>query len=78
MRADTRVATKRVLRALLKAIDLCVSNPEAVARRTVDGGNAPSYAYALGTLKDARFDRWREFDPEERCASMRCGCATSA
>ncbi len=57
------VATKRVLRALLKAVDRCVSEPEAVARRTVDGGFARSYDYALETLRDARFDRWREFDP---------------
>jgi NitT/TauT family transport system substrate-binding protein len=59
------VATKRVLRALLKAVDLCVSEPESVARRTVNGGFAQSYDYALETLSDARFDRWREFDPED-------------
>jgi NitT/TauT family transport system substrate-binding protein len=59
------LATKRVLRALLKAVDLCVSAPESVARRTVDGGFAQSYQYALETLSDARFDRWREFDPED-------------
>jgi NitT/TauT family transport system substrate-binding protein len=59
------VATKRVLRALLKAIDLCMSGPEAVARRMVDGGLALSYDHALRTLSDARFDRWREFDPED-------------
>jgi NitT/TauT family transport system substrate-binding protein len=58
-------ATKRVLRALLKAVDLCVSEPESVARRTVDGGFAQSYDYALQTLSDARFDRWRDFDPED-------------
>jgi NitT/TauT family transport system substrate-binding protein len=59
------VATKRVLRALLKAVDLCVSQPASVARRTVDGGFAASYDFALETLNDARFDRWREFDPED-------------
>jgi NitT/TauT family transport system substrate-binding protein len=59
------VATKRVLRAQLKAVDLCVSQPEAIARRTVDGGFALSYDHALRTLRDARFDRWREFDPED-------------
>jgi NitT/TauT family transport system substrate-binding protein len=66
------VATKRVLRALLKAVDVCVSEPESVARRMIDGGFAASYDYALRTLSDARFDRWREFDPRTRCASMRC------
>jgi NitT/TauT family transport system substrate-binding protein len=59
------VATKRVLRALLKAVDVCVSEPESVARRMIDGGFAASYDYALRTLSDARFDRWREFDPED-------------
>ena len=59
------IATKRVLRALLKAVDLCVSQPESVARRIVDGGFAQSYDHALRTLSDARFDRWREYDPED-------------
>ena len=30
------VATKRVLRAILKATDLCASEPERVAQRMVD------------------------------------------
>jgi NitT/TauT family transport system substrate-binding protein len=59
------IATKRVLRALLKAVDLCVSEPESIAQRMVDGGFAASYDHALRTLSDARFDRWREFDPED-------------
>jgi NitT/TauT family transport system substrate-binding protein len=59
------VATKRVLRALLKAVDVCVSEPESVARRMIDGGFAASYDHTLRTLSDARFDRWREFDPED-------------
>src|SRR5215831_15431270 len=32
------VATKRVLRAILKATDFCASDPAAVARQLVDGG----------------------------------------
>jgi NitT/TauT family transport system substrate-binding protein len=59
------IATKRVLRALLKAVDFCVSEPESVAQRMVDGGFAQSYDHALRTLNDAGFDRWREFDPED-------------
>ena len=47
------VATKRVLRAILKAADLCASEPERVARRLVDGGFTASYDlrydYALQT-----------------------------
>ena len=35
------VATKRALRAILKATDLCASEPTRVARRIVDGGFTP-------------------------------------
>jgi NitT/TauT family transport system substrate-binding protein len=59
------VATKRVLRALLKGVDFCVSQPELVARQMADGGFAANYDYALRTMSDARYDRWREFDPED-------------
>jgi NitT/TauT family transport system substrate-binding protein len=59
------VATKRVLRSILKAADLCVSDPEGVARQMVDRDFETSYDYALQTLKDIRYDRWREFDPED-------------
>lgn len=59
------VATKRVLRSILKAADLCVSDPERVAQQMVGRDFVPSYDYALQTLKDIRYDRWREFDPED-------------
>ena len=59
------VATKRVLRSILKAADLCVSDPQMVARQMVDREFMPSYDYALQTLKDIRYDRWRDFDPED-------------
>ncbi len=59
------VATKRVLRSILKAADLCVSNPQMVARQMIDRGFETSYDNALQTLKDIRYDRWREFDPED-------------
>lgn len=59
------VATKRVLRAVLKTVDLCASNPELVARQLVDRKFTDTYDHALEGLRDARFDRWREFDPED-------------
>jgi NitT/TauT family transport system substrate-binding protein len=58
------VATKRVLRAILKAADVCASNPALAARQLVDRGFLPSYDYALQTLNDVRYDRWRDYDPE--------------
>jgi NitT/TauT family transport system substrate-binding protein len=59
------VATKRVLRAILKAVDFCAAEPERAAQRLVDGGFTPRYAYALQTLTDLPYDRWREYDPED-------------
>ena len=37
------IATKRVLRALLKGADVCVSDPEMVARQIVDRGHTANY-----------------------------------
>jgi NitT/TauT family transport system substrate-binding protein len=62
---DHPVATKRVLRAILKAADLCAAQPERVARMLVDRGFAPRYDLALQTLNDVPYDRWREYDPED-------------
>jgi NitT/TauT family transport system substrate-binding protein len=59
------VATKRVLRAILKAADFCAAEPERAAQRLVDGGYTPRYDYALQTLSDLPYDRWREYDPED-------------
>jgi NitT/TauT family transport system substrate-binding protein len=59
------IATKRVTRAILKATDLCVTEPERVARMLVDGGFTQRYDYALEALNEVPYDRWREFDPAD-------------
>ena len=59
------VATKRVLRAVLKSVDLCVSDPQRAARLAADKGLASSYDYALQALAEVRFDKWRDYDPED-------------
>jgi NitT/TauT family transport system substrate-binding protein len=59
------VATKRVLRAILKSAELCASEPERVARTLVDKGYVKRYDYALQTLRDVPWTRWREYDPED-------------
>ncbi len=56
------VATKRVLRAILKATDLCATEPTRVARQIVDGGFTPRYDYALQTFNEVPYDKWREYD----------------
>jgi NitT/TauT family transport system substrate-binding protein len=59
------VATKRVLRAVLKAADLCATQPVAAAQRLVDGRFAARYDDALQTIRDVPYDKWREYDPED-------------
>ena len=59
------IATKRALRAILKAADLCALEPERAARTLVDGGFTPRYDYALQTMKDVPYNKWRVYDPED-------------
>jgi NitT/TauT family transport system substrate-binding protein len=59
------VATKRVLRAILKGADLCSNEPARVARQIVDGGVTPRYDHALEALGQLPYDKWREYDPDD-------------
>ena len=59
------VATKRVVRAMLKATDFCASEPERAARRLVDGGFVPQYDVALQTLNENPYGHWRDYDAED-------------
>jgi len=59
------VATKAVLRAIVKAADLCATEPARAARQLVDGGFTPRYDYALQTLNEVPYERWRDYDPED-------------
>jgi NitT/TauT family transport system substrate-binding protein len=59
------VATKRVVRTLLKANDICTAEPDMAAQRLVDGGFIKRYDYALQTLTELPYASWREFDAED-------------
>jgi NitT/TauT family transport system substrate-binding protein len=59
------VAAKRALRAILKATDVCALEPERAARSLVDKGLVKNYDYALQTMQDVPYNRWREYDPED-------------
>ena len=76
---DHPVATKRVLRAILKAADICAAEPERAAQQLVDGGftralrlRAPDADRA--PLRPAGASSTRR----TRCASTRCGSTRSA
>jgi NitT/TauT family transport system substrate-binding protein len=59
------VATKRALRAILKAADICAIEPARSARLLVDKGYAKRQDYALQAVKDIPYNKWREYDPED-------------
>jgi len=57
------VATKRTMRALLKAVDVCVTAPERAARIVVDRGFP--YDYSLLAMREIPYAKWRDYDPED-------------
>jgi NitT/TauT family transport system substrate-binding protein len=60
------VATKRALRAVLKATDQCRTEPEQVVRRLVEGGFIKlRHEGALQALAEIPWGSWRELDPED-------------
>jgi NitT/TauT family transport system substrate-binding protein len=58
-------ATKRALRAILKATDVCAVNPERVARFLIEKRYTERYDYALEALKEIPYNQWREYDHED-------------
>jgi NitT/TauT family transport system substrate-binding protein len=59
------VAAKRALRAMLKATDLCVSEPERAAQALVDQDSSRAYDVALQTMRELPYRSWREYDAED-------------
>ncbi len=55
-------ATKRVLRAILKATDLCAAEPQKIARFLADKGYVKREDYTLQALQEVPYNRWREYD----------------
>jgi NitT/TauT family transport system substrate-binding protein len=59
------VASKRAVRAMLKATDVCATAPELAAQALVDGQFTDRYDLALQTLTEVPYGAWREYDPED-------------
>ena len=59
------VATKKALRAILKAADVCAQEPERVARFLAAKGYEPRYEVGLEVLKSLPYARWRQSSPED-------------
>jgi NitT/TauT family transport system substrate-binding protein len=58
-------ATKCVLRALLKAIDICAEDPEQVARLLAAKGYQRRQQVVLEVLRGLPYNRWRTDDPTD-------------
>lgn len=58
-------ATKRAVRAILRATDSITRDPEEAARYLVDHQNVASYDEALATFKHLNYNVWRTYNPEE-------------
>ncbi|MEO6023398.1 MAG: ABC transporter substrate-binding protein [Burkholderiales bacterium] len=59
------IATKRALRAILKASDICANEPERAARFLFERGYERRLTIGLEVMKTLRYDRWREYDPTD-------------
>jgi NitT/TauT family transport system substrate-binding protein len=57
------MATKRALRAIMKATNYCAAEPEQAARLLAAKGYP--FDYALQTMNEIRYALWREYDPED-------------
>jgi len=57
-------ATRRVVRALMKANQVCALEPDKSARIVVGRGATTSYEYAVQTMKEIPYSAWREYDAE--------------
>ena len=72
--AKNPVATKRALRALLKAADLCAAEPERTARTLVDRGFYKDYDTRRRRCATCHTNAGASTTRPTACASMPCGC----
>ena len=59
------IATKRVLRAVLKAADLCAAEPERVAQTHGRWRLHPALRLRAPDAERGALRKWREYDPED-------------
>ena len=59
------VASKRAVRAILKASDLCASDPELGANAFLAQGFKTNREYARQAIRELPYGKWRDYNPEE-------------
>ena len=58
-------ATKRAMRAILKANQICAARAGAGRAPARRQGLYDEYDYALQTMKEIPYGKWRDYDPED-------------
>jgi NitT/TauT family transport system substrate-binding protein len=59
------VATKRAMRAMLKAIDICAADPDRAARALLDRGYTARPDFALQAIREIPYNLWRGYNPSD-------------
>ena len=59
------IATKRALRAILKASEICASDPELGAKAFLAQGFKTDPEFALQAIRELPYGKWRDYNPEE-------------
>ena len=59
------LATKAVVRSVLRAADICSTDPGRGARAVVKGGGPEDYETAPTTLREISYGKWRDFSAED-------------
>src|SRR5438093_11034775 len=59
------IATKRALRAMLKAADVCAASPDVAAQTVVTKGYTREYDYAFELMKKLPYNLWRTQNHED-------------
>ena len=59
------IATKRAMRAILKAADICAADPERAARFLYERQYETRYPIGLEVMNNVSYTRWRDTNPED-------------
>ncbi len=58
-------AAKRALRALIKASEICASDPDLAVKAYIKQGFKPNPDVARQAIQELPYGRWRDYNPEE-------------
>jgi NitT/TauT family transport system substrate-binding protein len=59
------VASKRAMRAMLKAIDICATDPDRAARALLGRGYTARPDFALQAIREIPYNLWRGYNPSD-------------